>query len=718
MDNHAQVRFVALPPGPHTLLGCPGGGKTTTLLRRVARLVADDLLPREGGFLLLSFSKDAAEELRSSGERLFGPDLFNRNNTCTLHALSRRLAASAPDAHPLIRANVGTYVRYFLTRLTENDPAFVASVRAQLPNLRAVFVDEAQDLCAYQNELIQRLANALGIQWVEMIGDQNQNIYEAMQGSSSSFLEAHAGLLGGQLVRLRTNFRSTPPIVRFANAMRPSDVPAADVMVPASGAPHGTLPIVTFGSPMQNVLAVVERVKALRDAGEALEGIAVLGMVRKTFAQGKVPTENAGLTHVANLLSKAGVPLAIHYYEVSDGDTIDRAPAAPVPGHVNLLTTHSSKGLAWRHVLVLNFNQQAQGFEKPDGGETGRLLYVAVTRARLTLALYVNVGPMNHTRTAPHWRLPDKMPPATMAVIVGDPGPEVVPPLLKERDTKIGNGNGVKKFLGQLFRLNGGELEYKILCGMANVGGLRAEMVTTFPPAEPCHSNSIHHNDFTILGKVAELLAHRAFCAARMENFELPCPVANHNHNDSLIIKTLCKDSRAKWEFMTRMLDDDPVKAIVNHCYYEHQLKHEALYRLSLPGRRALMFKRAKSMQASLEAQGAAFERVIGGQLELEKHVERKRTTGAANKVMYTGFVDACSQGQRTLCEFKFSKEPFAFKDVMQLVLYAHTDNTWVAEDAPLRLLLWNLRLGQVQQVFYDRHFVEMCLKVMETYMK
>ena len=62
----SQRRYVALPPGAHTLLGIPGGGKTKTVVSRVARLVADGVLARDG-FLLVSYSKDAAEELRVSG---------------------------------------------------------------------------------------------------------------------------------------------------------------------------------------------------------------------------------------------------------------------------------------------------------------------------------------------------------------------------------------------------------------------------------------------------------------------------------------------------------------------------------------------------------------------------------------------------------------------------------------------------------------------------
>lgn len=703
----AQARYVALPPGCHALLGIPGGGKTSTLLRRVARLVADGALPREGGFLLLTFSKDAAEELRSSGERLEA-GLFTRENTCTLHALSRRLAASAPDAHPLIRDNVGTYVRYFLDRLRSvtTDAPFLASVRERLPNLRAVFVDEAQDLCEYHYETVLLMASALGVDWIEMVGDPDQNIFESMQGSSPQFLMQHSRSRGGQDVRLRTNFRSTPAIVRFANAMRPSDVPASDAMVAwvngGEGRPEGDKPFVTFGDIHENVRAVVARIVSLRDAGEPLEGIAVLGMVRKTFASG--PTHNASLTLVANLLETSGVPTTVHFSEVGhDGGGADRSPAAPVAGRVNLLTTHSSKGRAWRHVLVINFNMQALGFLR-NVEEVNRILYVAATRARVSLAVYVNVGPMHQAWPAPPvWRLPAKMPASGLSTVVGDPGTEPPPPPVpKPNSKKMRVGCGVTDFLSKMFALDGGRVEYDLLCKMADVGGLSATMVATFPPAEPLKASAIHHNDYTILGKAAELVAHRAakLCAATRD-FVLEYPLAPPKKHSSMVDDILRRDSKTKWESMTAMLATDPVKAIVNHCYYDHQVHHEARYRLNrAEGRRGLMVRRVRAMAGALEAQGAAFERIIGRGVEYERHVDRKKRCG---RLMYHGFVDACTVGAGiTLCEFKFSHEPFSFKAVMQLVMYAHSD-AFEGASPPARLLLWNLRLGLVQQVFYDR---------------
>lgn len=757
-----QARYIALPPGAHTMIGIPGGGKTRTLLGRVARLVRDGVLTPDG-FLLLSYSKDAAEELRVSGE-LMVPGLFTKENTCTLHALSLKLAASDPDTHALLRENVSTFVRCFLQRMTDRQTAsgvaFRHKLRRRMANLRAIFVDEAQDLCEYEYTTLrtfsrlvcQRVPDEGGgtHPWLELVGDPDQTIFESMKTSSATFLMAHAATHGGESVHLRINFRSTRSIVRFANALRPSMVGAAATMEASPNAVEGVLPRVVHGGALNNVRAAVDHIVSLRAAGVALETVAVMGMVRRTMARNGKYTFNAGLSYVANLLDQLGIPFAVHYNEVADEGDVERAPATARPGVVNLLTTHSSKGRAWAHVVVLNFNLQTMGFFRPvdEIEEAARLVYVAATRPRASLVVYVNTGdmwnkPEDDERAPDVWYPPvrvDLTDGTSMGGSVHAPNAPMdllpPPPHAKKHDAKLRPNQGVTAFVKKMFDLNKGEFEFKLITLMAEHGMVAEELANT-PPFAPIKLDDVHHNDATILGKCAELLVKRAHKLVRGQPFVLGLPTPHSGDMDGRVAhkdvsNEMSLEESEVWQARTSMLSDDPIRAIYNHCLYDHQLNNEAKYASNDKHREKAVMAHLRAMEESLKRQGEALSSVLGGTSEVafQVHVQRRVKSGtgvAKGHKMYHGLMDATTTsatGESTICEFKFSPDKFNFRSIMQLVLYAHGDafpqsDTSPAPVAPApRLLLWNLRLGTVTRITYDRAKFDQCLVKLETLLK
>ena len=73
--NTAQQKAVCHETGPMLVLAGPGSGKTTVLLCRISRLLGRGLAkPQE--ILALTFSKAAAEEMKSRFENLNGASGF------------------------------------------------------------------------------------------------------------------------------------------------------------------------------------------------------------------------------------------------------------------------------------------------------------------------------------------------------------------------------------------------------------------------------------------------------------------------------------------------------------------------------------------------------------------------------------------------------------------------------------------------------------------
>jgi DNA helicase-2/ATP-dependent DNA helicase PcrA len=87
--NAAQREAVTHDEGPLLVIAGAGSGKTTTLARRVARLIERGERPER--ILLLTFSRRAAREMLSRAERLTGERSTGRVVGGTFHAVANRL---------------------------------------------------------------------------------------------------------------------------------------------------------------------------------------------------------------------------------------------------------------------------------------------------------------------------------------------------------------------------------------------------------------------------------------------------------------------------------------------------------------------------------------------------------------------------------------------------------------------------------------------------
>ncbi|HLT09407.1 MAG TPA: ATP-dependent helicase, partial [Micromonosporaceae bacterium] len=230
------------PAGPLLVVAGPGTGKTRTLTHRIAYLCAE-LGVDPGSCLAITFTRRAAEEMRSRLQVLLGPSAEHVTVT-TFHALGLRIlrenaaaaglsedfaiadesqreaalaaAASDVDAYrKLLRERNLVELDELTTTplaILREDPALAERYRARWP---WVFVDEYQDVDEAQYELLRILVPPDGN--ICAIGDPDQAIYSFRGADVGYFLRFSEDFTDARMVRLARNYRSSAPIIAAAS---------------------------------------------------------------------------------------------------------------------------------------------------------------------------------------------------------------------------------------------------------------------------------------------------------------------------------------------------------------------------------------------------------------------------------------------------------------------------------------------------------------------
>jgi DNA helicase-2/ATP-dependent DNA helicase PcrA len=147
--------------------------------------------------------------------------------------------------------------------------------RALEGKIRAVFVDEYQDLNRAQEEILRRLIE-MGAS-LTVVGDDDQAIYQWRGGEVSLFLGFAARHKGAELKTLSENYRSAPSIVKvssdFAKSIRER---RAKSMVPIRTEAGPSIEFIVADTAQDEAKAIVARVGSLQRAGHRLSDMAVL----------------------------------------------------------------------------------------------------------------------------------------------------------------------------------------------------------------------------------------------------------------------------------------------------------------------------------------------------------------------------------------------------------------------------------------------------------
>ena len=324
----------------------------------------------------------------------------------------------------------------------------------------AFTVDEYQDVNLLQQTLLQRWLGERDD--VCAVGDDYQSIY-AFTGASPDFLLDMPGSYERiKVVRLETNYRSTPQVLELANRLAPA-LGGAEKRLSASLAP-GPQPLAApYASAEEEVSAIAARVTSLHeDSGVPYEDMAVLYRVNfrsedfeEALAHARIPFQVRGgdflsrasarrllnrlrparatdvaervrsLAEAEGLLSE--LPEALGEQETTrqndlrrlvslalefdDGvrsasdfvDDLRRRFASEGDGRgVNLLTYHRAKGLEFEAVFLPRLMEGELPFKRSKADEAvaeeRRLLYVGITRAKRHLWLSWVTGPGQPSR--------------------------------------------------------------------------------------------------------------------------------------------------------------------------------------------------------------------------------------------------------------------------------------------------------------------------------
>src|SRR5258706_3174248 len=141
---------------------------------------------------------------------------------------------------------------------------------------RHVLVDEYQDVNRLQAEIVDLLAADQSPKNVMVVGDDAQSISSFRGAALESLLTFPERYPGTAVSRLETNYRSTPEILRLADASIASNSRRFEKTLIATRGPGVPVAVVGPADAAQQAQFVAQRVLELRDEGAPVSEISVL----------------------------------------------------------------------------------------------------------------------------------------------------------------------------------------------------------------------------------------------------------------------------------------------------------------------------------------------------------------------------------------------------------------------------------------------------------
>lgn len=383
--NDEQRRFVDCNDRRIVLRGNPGSGKTTTILSKLLHILHEN---EDATFLYCLFNKDEVHRVHhkyinllrlqsdarstttATAAAVVDPNL-HRYRFCTLHSLSTSIVRQFCDD---IFCDTAVVCQQAAIVVKSNPYDILSAKVDRLRDLQYLFVDESQDLSQDQIDLVEEICYASGCQLI-VVGDEKQNLYRFRRAQPDYFFGTTKR---GTTMELRINYRSTKNIVNFCNATFGSH------MVPSPTSEAGPLPRVYCG-PTDSIFEDVVAQILQRDDRENIFIISSQRSCRDNIA---------GLATLVYLFENRGIKYVQHYKLGGSSHIACKTKTVPKKGHVNLLSSHASKGKERHTVMVLQFNDKLFSNTYPETKEDRQdqtnILFVACTRAKKELHLYVN----------------------------------------------------------------------------------------------------------------------------------------------------------------------------------------------------------------------------------------------------------------------------------------------------------------------------------------
>ncbi len=350
------------------LIACAGSGKTQCIVLKLIYLIENNIY-NTNDILVVVFGRHAQNDLINRVKSVDKDDMINPNIISTIDALSKYII----DDDNKIDVSLLSYkFMQYLERTSIDD----LKINTKLNNIKCIFIDEAQDLNYIQFKIVSLLKEKLGV-ILNFIGDPNQNIFQFRDSESKYFIE-----FNGLEFVLTTNFRSHSEIIEFSKTLRPDQTHP----IISSKGPNNIKPIIYEGHIDEKIILIIHDI--LEKGGDIdLSDIAIISPIK-----GKITINSAtGLCMVSNVLSKYNIKFK-QYYDESKEEANPNLKYEPVPGYCSLITICGSKGLQWKHVILIGAKPcliNYYTFTEKQHQDERNLLYVAATRAIESLSIIV-----------------------------------------------------------------------------------------------------------------------------------------------------------------------------------------------------------------------------------------------------------------------------------------------------------------------------------------
>ena len=362
-----QLAYINNPNDESTkLLACAGSGKTRCVISRMLVLAKRH---NKRNIYMCTFSRAAADDARAK-MRIIAPKSGMLQQISTIHSLagkvlSKRVACDITKSNQT--RSLSLAIIHFKRFLQEWDPEETRKDLGPLEHLTDLFVDEAQDLDPYQFACLKLLHEKFNVR-IHLVGDPNQCIYQFRQSCSSFLLT-----FDSKEFHLTRNFRSAPDLVAYTNhlVIHPFETPSIAMRESPTEGNKVHLRHFTKSGLEEYLLTLLSKDDV------DYSDYALLFPSKKSSGLAGI-----GASDIFDFLSLKGIPVK-RYYSLSSSDSQDSRKVEDNK-YVSLHTYHSSKGLEYRHVIVVDCHHELMNRVPTEGQyeEQRYLTYVALTRAK------------------------------------------------------------------------------------------------------------------------------------------------------------------------------------------------------------------------------------------------------------------------------------------------------------------------------------------------
>lgn len=353
--NNEQSRFINSPIESSSLIGIPGGGKSTCIVDWIIKNLVSGTL-QQNEILLLVFNKDIRNDLANKLKN-YDLDEYIRTFDSLSEIINKgygNIVKKPPNFSKLSEGDKKKteYHKQVMDNCLHNLKN--TQIIPFIENIKVIIVDEAQDINLLNHMVIKQMSKKLKNIPIILVGDPNQSLYISLRKSNPKYLTEHKGTRH----RLKINYRSTEQIVEFSQNFIQNKY---DII--SSNKTAGPKPIyITSDNNDLTLNDMIKKIVNVRKNNIEYYDIAIITYFRKY-------QEESSVAKITEYLKKNNIPTG--------------------KNGVNILTYYTDKGLEYHTVIINDF--QDWWIIRNDSQELKQnLQYVSITRAKQNLIIYYN----------------------------------------------------------------------------------------------------------------------------------------------------------------------------------------------------------------------------------------------------------------------------------------------------------------------------------------